>query len=648
LSWINRFGGRIFRSAAFAALCLFAAAFGALRARADAPLLATYQRQTIRFTHLQARTGSLAIGVQDSGLQALLRDVGAVLTWKPGQRYVLVTTSVPVVVSFSVGDRRYDVGPISLQASFAPYLVGNEVYLPFDETLAALGLGLHQEGSVAVLQPQLSSLDVRESDGRVTLVARAGAALIPQIVHRTAREVTYEFDGVGTSLSGSRTVGTGGVQSVRISQTGSVHDPKTDVTVRLAPGATVQPPSTNGQGEVELSFAGNGPALPTAPPQQVSTTEQAPAAMPSSDVVPAASPSAGPAIVSGLNVQPADQGVTVTIPISGNASFVWHRLRQPDNRFWVDIAGAQWQGPPVDETNEPAPLAAVRVRQIDATTVRVAISLAGPKSLSVSPSANGLTIDVGTQDVADAPRAGTGSVGNVVSSGEQTALVTPAPLDGADGTTADADVSNWKFGPRSTYVPTNPRLIVIDPGHGGSDDGAIRNGVMEKTLTLDMANKLRDILVARGWQVQMTRDTDVDVYAPNDSAKQELQARVDVANNNGARLFISIHVNAFVNSVPYGTTCYISKPGDWALARDLERQLSADGTKDDGIVKSHLYVTLHTKMPAVLVETAFLSNPSDFSLLTNPAWRQKVAQEMADGIQEYTQQYPIAGSTDPQ
>lgn len=647
MSWINRFGGRIFRSAAFAALCLLAAAFGALRARADAPLVATYQRQTIRFTHLQARTGSLAIGVQDSGLQALLRDVGAVLTWKPGQRYVLMTTSVPVVVSFSVGDRRYDVGPISLQASFAPYLVGNEVYLPLDETLAALGLGLRQDGSVAVLQPQLSSLDVRGSDGRVTLVARAGAALIPQIVRRTAREVTYEFDGVGTSLSGNRIVGAGGVQSVRIVQSGSVRDPKTDVIVRLAPGTTVQPPSTDGQGEVALSFAGAGPALPTAPPQPPAVA-QAPSAAPSGGVVPAPSPSAGPAIVSGINVQPADQGVTVTIPISGNASFVWHRLRQPDNRFWVDITDAQWQGPPVDETNEPAPLVAMRVRQIDATTVRVAMSLTGPKSLSLSPSANGLTIDVGTQDVADVPRSGTGSVGSVVSSGEQTALVTPAPLDEAESTAADADVSNWKFGPRSTYVPTNPRLIVIDPGHGGSDAGAQRNGVSEKDLTLDMAKKLRDILVARGWQVQMTRDTDVDVYAPNDSAKQELQARVDVANNNGARLFISIHVNAFINSVPYGTTCYISKPGDWALARDLERQLSADGTKNDGIVKSHLYVTLHTKMPAVLVETAFLSNPSDFSLLTSPAWRQKVAQEMADGIQQYTQHYPVAGSTDPQ
>ena len=74
---------------------------------------------------------------------------------------------------------------------------------------------------------------------------------------------------------------------------------------------------------------------------------------------------------------------------------------------------------------------------------------------------------------------------------------------------------------------------------------------------------------------------------PNDSAHDELQARVDIANNAGARLFVSIHANAFINSGPYGTTCYISKPDDVALARVLETHLASDGTKDDGVIKAH-------------------------------------------------------------
>ena len=97
--------------------------------------------------------------------------------------------------------------------------------------------------------------------------------------------------------------------------------------------------------------------------------------------------------------------------------------------------------------------------------------------------------------------------------------MTPAPSgdDSASGWT-DGGTSGWKFGTRSSYVPTNPRLIVIDPGHGGSDRGTIHGGVAEADLSLDMAKRLRDLLVARGWQVKLTHDTDVDVYAPNDDA----------------------------------------------------------------------------------------------------------------------------------
>jgi N-acetylmuramoyl-L-alanine amidase len=343
--------------------------------------------------------------------------------------------------------------------------------------------------------------------------------------------------------------------------------------------------------------------------------------------------------VTGVTVQPGADGVALTIAVTGNASYEWHRLHDPDNRFWVDIKGAQLAGPAIEE-NEPAPLVSMRVRQSDPATVRIAVSLQGPKSISVVPSATGLGILVGAQDVADTPRGGSGSIGTVVSESQSNvAAVTPAPLD--ESSYGAPDNGAWKFGPRSNYVPTNPRLIVIDPGHGGSDRGSMHGGVAEADLALDMAKRLRDILIARGWQVKLTRDTDVDVYAPNDSARDELQARVDVANKAGARLFVSIHANAYMNSGPYGTTVYISKADDVALARIVQTHLASDGTKDDGVIKSHLYVTFHTRMPAVLIETAFLTNPSDYALLVSPAWRQKVAQEIADGIGQYAQAYPV-------
>ncbi len=342
-------------------------------------------------------------------------------------------------------------------------------------------------------------------------------------------------------------------------------------------------------------------------------------------------------------MQQSSDGVNVAIAVSGDASYEWHRLREPDNRFWVDIKNSQLVGAPIEQS-AASPLLSMRVRQVDPTTVRIALSLAGPKDMTLAPSATGLAITIGAQDVSDEPRSGTGTVGSVVAAAAAGPAVTPAPLDETASSGSDStDSSGWKFGPRSNYVPNNPRLIVIDPGHGGSDIGTMHGGVSEAQLTLDMAKRLRDLLVAQGWQVKMTRETDVDVYQPNDSARDELAARDDVANKAGARMFISIHVNAFINSGPYGTTTYISKPDDVALARAIERHLASDGTKDDGIVKSHLYVTLHAKMPAALVETAFLSNPSDYALLTSPAWRQKVAQEIADGIGQYAREYPVTG-----
>jgi N-acetylmuramoyl-L-alanine amidase len=179
------------------------------------------------------------------------------------------------------------------------------------------------------------------------------------------------------------------------------------------------------------------------------------------------------------------------------------------------------------------------------------------------------------------------------------------------------------------------RTIVLDPGHGGTEDGVRgASGTVEKDVTLGVARKLKAMLEGRlGVRVMLTRDGDSSVT---------LDDRAALANNNKADVFVSIHANAFINSGPYGTTCYISKPEDVPLGRMVEAHLAQDGTKDDGVIKSHLYVTYHTRMPAVLVESAFLTNPSDYALLASAAWRQKVAEEIADGIGQYTRAYPVS------
>ncbi|HEY9086168.1 MAG TPA: N-acetylmuramoyl-L-alanine amidase [Candidatus Tyrphobacter sp.] len=556
---------------------------------------AVYRGKTLTFTHVAWQSGERAVGVEDPAFGALLRALDATLTWHQGERNVLITTAEPEVLSFAVGDRRYDVGRVRAQARFAPFLLDREPYLPLNELLAALSLVAVQAGKTRLLEPQITSLHVRNRDGRTTVDAFAGARLSPRILSQTAASIVYEFDGVGSTLTGTQAIGEG-VRDVVIRTTGRSQNVRTLVTVNL--------------------------------------------------IVPSAAPSPSGTQVTAVDVVADAGSFTLTVAVSGDATYEWHRLAAPDNRFWIDIDGAHLAAPARDD-RWSGHVTAVRVHQNAAQSVRVALSLAAAQAIGVVPSATGVRITVGNAILGDVPRSGNGSIGSDVHANASTpsppnvALVTPAPAVSSEASAPEGAPPGWKFGTPHPYIPTNPHLIVIDPGHGGSDPGSVYHGVKEKTVNLDIALRLRDVLLARGWQVSMTRTTDTDVVAPYDAPRTELQARDDVANNAGARLFIAIHANAFSSPDVSGTTSYYSKPEDAPLARDVQHAITnALGTHDDGIVKSHLYVTLHAYMPAVLVETAFLSNPGDLARLTSPTWRQRLAEAIADGIETYARENP--------
>jgi N-acetylmuramoyl-L-alanine amidase len=177
------------------------------------------------------------------------------------------------------------------------------------------------------------------------------------------------------------------------------------------------------------------------------------------------------------------------------------------------------------------------------------------------------------------------------------------------------------------------RIIVIDPGHGGSDPGAVYNGIREKDLTLCIAKSLAAQLTQRGWKVILTRDTDRDVSFPGSKAATELQARVDVAHRHNAALFISIHCNASLNRSARGTSIHWFKPEDRSFALALRDALGANiGTTNRGISKDQFYVLSRTRVPAVLVEAAFMSNSADLRILSCINNRQKIAGHLARSI----------------
>ena len=338
-------------------------------------------------------------------------------------------------------------------------------------------------------------------------------------------------------------------------------------------------------------------------------------------------------------MQPFSDGLSVRIAVNGSAAYDWHRLGGGDNRWYIDVHGASLSVPAHEIHSASAAVASVRVgtvHVVGAPTVRIAMTLTGDKRVEVVPFDGGVTLNVPGDDAMDVARSGSGQIGDaaLAAGSDQDATVPPS--------------EGWKFSPQpgTSVAPgaplappppgSNPRLIVIDPGHGGSDTGAQHNGLTEKVLTLDISKRLRAMLIARGWIVKMTRTTDVDVYGPNASDRAELQARCDVANAAGARMFVSVHINSFTTGELNGTTTYYYKPQDRLFAAAIQRHLMTSlSTKDDGVRRENFYVVRHTTMPSVLVETAFLSNPSDAALMRQPAFLQNVALGIANGIREY-------------
>lgn len=228
--------------------------------------------------------------------------------------------------------------------------------------------------------------------------------------------------------------------------------------------------------------------------------------------------------------------------------------------------------------------------------------------------------------------------------------------------------------------------VVIDPGHGGEEDGAIGStGLKEKDVVLDIARRLAARLRAAGFDVRLTRDGDENL---------SLDERAGIANENHADLFVSLHVNASRSSRARGAETYIlsreatddaartlaalendaagsgldGRVGDselplilWDLAQveyleasaelaaTIQRRLNeALGLRDRGVRQAPFRVLVGATCPAVLVETGFMSHPDEERKLADGAYRARLADVLAQAISEYRQQVRDAVVTLPE
>lgn len=294
-------------------------------------------------------------------------------------------------------------------------------------------------------------------------------------------------------------------------------------------------------------------------------------------------------------------------------------------RLWIDLPGAPSRSRSLSGTG---PVREVRIGRPDGNTTRLVLEF--QPGIRLDPGQLrlvGTAPDRWRLDLSGLPTRGLISLGEGDLEG-QTVATRPQRL---------FPTSPRPLSPEGLpVVPRNRFKVVIDPGHGGPDPGAIGiAGLRETDVVLDVSLQLAQLLEARGVVVQMTRTSDVDV---------DLPPRVSLANSAGADAFVSIHANALSMARPdvNGVETFFFAGGPNAgrsrrLAEALQQQMLAisEGSPDRGVKTGRFFVIRRTTMPAALVEMGFVTGRLDASRLRNPEFRRRMAQALAAGVLAY-------------
>ncbi len=362
--------------------------------------------------------------------------------------------------------------------------------------------------------------------------------------------------------------------------------------------------------------------------------------------------------IKNVRVHADKEKVRIVVDADGEVDYKSMTLASP-GRVVVDLSGARLS-PSVAKSREIESRFATKVRlgQFNPTTVRIVVETEMYKSRS--------NYDVFSLEGGSVPYRVVMDFGNLSGSAGSASSAGGTSSGGSNidfergvnpsGEMETAEGADDASSAGAASVPARPRSqssaapgidgkrIVLDPGHGGSDTGAIGpTGVTEKSIALRIAKRLKVLLEAEGAEVILTRTEDTEVSPKKAQATdvEELQARCDIANQNSADIFLSIHLDAFSGPEAHGTTGYYYEMGSAdsrrladCIKRGVLRRL---GTFDRGTKPCAFYVCRHTDMPATLLETAFVSNPREEQMMNSEEGVENAAQGIAAGIAEYFQ-----------
>ena len=189
--------------------------------------------------------------------------------------------------------------------------------------------------------------------------------------------------------------------------------------------------------------------------------------------------------------------------------------------------------------------------------------------------------------------------------------------------------------PDKDYSAIEHPVVMLDPGHGGIDNGCVSGDVLEKDVNYDITLKLKNLLVNRGYEVVLTRTEDVKVF---------LEERVQASFDCNADIFVSIHQNLYdgaeaesVNGIESYYNSYNSPKGSKRLANLIHSKVVANTeARDRGVQEvNDLVVVIKTTCPSILIETGFLSNTAERNRLLSEDYQEKIASGIADAIDEF-------------
>jgi len=180
--------------------------------------------------------------------------------------------------------------------------------------------------------------------------------------------------------------------------------------------------------------------------------------------------------------------------------------------------------------------------------------------------------------------------------------------------------------------PAPVYVIALDAGHGGRDPGANPDGVLEKDINLEIVGKLQVLVDAEEDLVAVPTRT-LDIFVP-------LEDRIRIAEEAGAVVYVSVHVNSYSDAEPSGAETIVSDAhpldGDsWVLAELIQDAVvQATGARDRGTRSQESYLQ-RTEMPAVSIETGYVTNPEERAKLVDPEYQQRIAEGILTGLRQF-------------